>query len=108
MIAMKSAIPPRKFSAATRLEMSAGELSPSDRRALVVEEIQELVEKTNQILEMRDGIGKRVPRRPAGLREAEFERLAELYAENMVQLEEKNGELKRLEIDMKLYGPANQ
>lgn len=80
------------------------ELPPGDKRQLLVDEIQELVKKANNCLEMRDNIPYRIGRRPKGAREMEFERLAEEYAEFMVVIEEKHAELRSLEKSLKIYG----
>jgi hypothetical protein len=101
-----AAIEPRGFSRATRLEVNTTELPLGDARTIVVEEIQAMVEEVNDLLALRDAIKIRVPRRPKGLREAEFERLATLYAEKMMTLDAKYKELVKLEKSLNLYDPS--
>lgn len=91
-------IKPRGFMAATRLEMKTGELPASDRRKLLVDEIQELVGKVNKLLERRDGLF----RTPKKLREQRFAEFSEEYAELMVTIEQKHQDLKDLEKKMKI------
>jgi len=101
-------VKPRPFDRATRLELVKGELPPGDKRELLVEEVQELVNKVNSLLEMRDGIAKRIPRRPKGMREAEFDRLSEEYAELMMEIEGKHAELTELEKSLKIYDESGK
>lgn len=101
-------VKPRAFDRATRLELTTGEIAPGDKRELLVAEVQALVDKVNALLEMRDGITKRIPRRPKGMREAEFDRLSEEYAKLMMEIENKHAELNELEKSLKIYDESGK